>query len=268
MNQKRTEKNENAVGSVLKAIQILDCFTPDHPNLNLSQISKNLDIPKSTALNLIQTLESQGFLLRMKSGNNYQLGYKNMELGYRATTSLSILPYAIPIMEEVQEKTGEIIYLTTHINGRVFYLQCSYPSRPKVSYSVRGKMLPMHCTGCGKAMLTYLSHEFVQNVIDKHGLRAVTPNTITDPDRLFEELEITRQRGYARDFEEETIGVRCVGVAIRNTKGQAVGALSLSGSVLTMTDENADKFANLLSNACNLLSQQANLFPASQMDQV
>ena len=70
------------------------------------------------------------------------------------------------------------------------------------------------------------------------------------------------------DFEEETIGVRCVGVAIRNTKGQAVGALSLSGSVLTMTDENADKFANLLSNACNLLSQQANLFPASQMDQV
>ena len=268
MNHKRTEKNENIVGSVLKAIQILDCFHPDNPNLNLSQISKHLEIPKSTALNLIQTLESEGFLLRVKSGNTYQLGYKNIELGYRATTSLSILPYAIPIMEEVQEKTGEIIYLTTHINGQVFYLQCSYPSRPKVSYSVRGKMLPMHCTGCGKAMLSYLSQEFVQHVIDVHGLRAITPNTIIDPDQLFKELEITRQRGYARDNEEETLGVRCVGIAIRNTNGQAVGALSLSGSVLTMTDENADKFANLLSNACNLLSQHANLFPASLMDQV
>lgn len=191
-----------------------------------------------------------------------------MELGYRTLMGMSILPYAIPLMEEIQNKTGEIIYLTTHINGLVFYLQCIYPTKRTISYSVTGKTLPMHCTGCGKAMLTYLEQDHVQKIIGDHGLPMITPHTITNADQLFEDLKINRQRGYAIDNEEETLGVKCVGVAVRNTKGTAVGALSLSGSVLTMTAGKYDEYASLLSKASNLLSQQANLFPASLMNQV
>ncbi len=257
----------NTVNSVIKAMQILNCFTPAVPMLSLAQISKKLDIPKSTALNLIKTLESGGLILRAKDSSFYQLGYKNMELGYRTLMGLSILPYAIPIMEELQEKTGEIIYLTSHLNGLVFYLQCIYPSRPKVSYSVMGKTLPMHCTGCGKAMLTYLEQPTIDKIIEKYGLAMVTPHTITDPERLFQELEINRKRGYAVDNQEETLGVKCVAVAIRNTKGISVGALSLSGSVITLTPDKYDAYADLLSKASILLSGQANLFPASQMNQ-
>ncbi len=267
MHDSSSSETGHAVNSVVKAMQILNCFTPSVPMLSLAQISKQLDIPKSTALNLIKTLESGGLILRVKDSSSYQLGYKNMELGYRTLMGLSILPYAIPIMEEIQEKTGEIIYLTSHLNGLVFYLQCIYPSRPKVSYSVMGKTLPMHCTGCGKAMLTYLERSYIDKIIEKYGLSMVTPHTITDPDRLFKELEINQRRGYAIDNEEETLGVKCVGVAVRNTKGIAVGALSLSGSVITLTPDKYDAYADLLSKSCILLSQQANLFPASQMNQ-
>lgn len=79
-----------------------------------------------------------------------------MELSYCAHAAMPVIQYAVPVMEDLQVSTGEIIYLTSHIGGQVFYLECVYPSRRSVSYSVSGKTLPMHCTGCGKAMLSQM----------------------------------------------------------------------------------------------------------------
>ena len=189
-----------------------------------------------------------------------------MELGYRTMMGLAILPYAIPIMEEIQFRTGEIIYLTTHIEGKVFYMHCSYPNRPSVSYSVMGKMLPMHCTGCGKAMLTYLEEAFIQSIITTHGLPGFTPNTITTQRKLLENLAESRNRGYSIDDEEETLGVKCVAVAIRNANGNAVGAMSISGPPLSITSDKYSEYARLLSSASTILSQQAKLFPASMIN--
>lgn len=258
-------EHKNLVSSVIKAGQILDCFTPDNHQLNLTQISNKLNFPKSTTLNLLQTLEFGGFIIRVKDSNNYQLGYKNMELGYRTMTSLAILPYAIPLIEELQDRTNEIIYLTTHIEGKIFYLHCSYPNKPTVSYSVMGKMLPMHCTGCGKAMLSYLDIDYIDRIIKTYGLAQFTPNTITTKEALLENLEQSRNRGYAIDNQEETLGVKCVAVAIRNASGNSVGAISISGSALSMSQDKFDNYAALLSTSCTILSQQAKLFPASMI---
>lgn len=52
------------VKSVVKAIQILSCFTPEHPELSLADISSQLKIPKSTTLNLLRTLEDYDYISR------------------------------------------------------------------------------------------------------------------------------------------------------------------------------------------------------------
>lgn len=101
----------------------------------------------------------------------------------------------------------------------MFYLECVYPSRRSVSYSVSGKTLPMHCTGCGKAMLSQMPTDQVEAIIQKHGLPSFTQNTITDHDALMEQLAVCRRRGYALDNEEETMGVKCVAMAIRTSPG-------------------------------------------------
>ncbi len=252
------------VTATAKALKVLDCFTPSQTELTLAQISRLLEIPKSTLLNQIRTLEEAGFLMKVRDGQAYRLGYKIMELSYCAHTATPVMQYAIPVMEDLQVATGEIIYLTSHIGGRVFYLECVYPSRRSISYSVSGKTLPMHCTGCGKAMLSQMSTEQVEEIVQKHGLPLMTQNTITDQDKLMESLAAYRRKGYAVDNEEETMGVKCVAMAIRTSRGDVAGALSISGSTLSIRPDNIEQYAELLSRACNTLSQHAHLFPAIQ----
>ena len=254
------------VSATAKALKVLDCFTPTQTELTLAQISRLLNMPKSTLLNQIRTLEEAGLLMKTRDGQSYRLGYKIMELSYCAHMAMPVVQYAIPLMEELQAATGEIIYLTSHIGGLVFYMECVYPSRRSISYSVSGKTLPMHCTGCGKAMLSQMSTEQVEAIIQKHGLPAVTQNTITDHDQLMEVLAASRRRGYALDNEEETMGVKCVAMAIRTGRGDVAGALSISGSTLSIRQDNIEQYAQLLSRACNSLSQYAHLFPAIQLE--
>jgi DNA-binding IclR family transcriptional regulator len=253
-------KKTPRVSATAKALNILCCFSPSKLEITLAQFSKMLDMPKSTILNQLRTLEDAGMI--MKSSNQaYCLGYKIMNLSYCAHKAISISQYAIPVMEDLEVETGQNVYLTTHVEGQVFYLECVYPSRRLVSYSISGKLLPMHCTGCGKAMLSFMDRDRVEEIIKQHGLPRSTPNTITDKDKLFQILDSYRRMGYALDNEEESMGVRCVATAIRTGQGTVAGALSISGSVLSMKDDVLERYAVLLSKACNTLVPYAHLFP-------
>lgn len=111
-------------------------------------------------------------------------------------------------------------------------------------------------------MLSQMPTDQVEAIIQKHGLPSFTQNTITDHDALMEQLAVCRRRGYALDNEEETMGVKCVAMAIRTSRGDVAGALSISGSTLSIRSENIPQYAELLSRACNALSPYARMMPA------
>lgn len=257
-------RGEGTVNAVVKALHVLECFSASQGRLTLAQISHRLSLPKSTALNLIRTLEQAGYLLR-GGDQTYQLGYKTLELSYCLRATMPVVQYTIPFMEELQIQTGETIYLTSHVNGRVLYLEAMYPSIRIGNYSITGKTLPMHCTGCGKAMMAYLPEDELERVLAHNPLVRCTPNTITDPDKLREELANIRRRGYATDVEEETPGAKCVGVSIRDNTGYPVAALSVSGTVMSVRDDKLDNYARMLDRVSHVLAGNASQFPAAQM---
>lgn len=250
------------VNSVVKAIGILECFSPGQRELSLSQISRQLGLPKSTALNLIRTLESRGYLLYSHNAQTYQLGYNVMTLSYNLRTSMPIIQYALPFLEELQVKTGENIYLTSHVDGQVLYLEGVYPSIRIGNYSVAGKRLPMHCTGCGKAMLAYLPEDEYEAVIARWGLPGITPHTITTRKDLDAEMRAIRARGYATDSEEESLGVRCVAVPIRDSSGYPCGAVSISGTNISMREDTQEEYAKMVARVCSVMINNAHQLPA------
>lgn len=252
------------VNSVYKAICVLECFSPEQPILSLAQISHQLSLPKSTVSNLIKTLEQVGYLVRCAGDQGYRLGYKILGLSYSLRSSIPVVQYALPFLEDIQLQTGEIVYLTTHIEGRSLYLEGVYPSRRMEKYSISGKTLPMHCTGGGKAAMAHLPKSEVEQIIEKWGLPASTKNTITTPDQLFKHLEEIKIRGYALDQEEESPGVKCIAKAIRNNDGYATAAISISGTTMSMRDELLPEYAQILDRVCNTLMSHANQFPAGE----
>lgn len=259
-------ENDKKVNSTAKALKILDCFTENQAEYTLSQLSRKMNMPKSTLLNHLRTMEEDGFLLKSDSNQTYRLGYKIMHLAYELRIATPIIQYALPILEEIQQTTGEFVYLTTMLDGMVFYLECMYPTVRSVGYSVSGKMLPMHCTSCGKAMLSKMPREEVLKIIEKKGLPRITEHTITDRDELLKELDATNERGYAIDVQEETIGVKCIAMPIMAPSGKVAGAISISGSCISMKDSLYPEYAKILSRSCNSLARYSNLFPAIMMD--
>ncbi len=163
-------------------------------------------------------------------------------------------------MEEVVELTGETVYLTTHIGGKLFYLECVYPSHRPTSYSIEGRTLPLHCTASGKAMMSYMSQEQINRILDQNGMPQLTQNTIISKEQFLQELELCKSRGFAIDNEEQSIGVRCIAVAVRNQVGKPVGALSISGSTITIIDEKIPQYIEYLARASNSLSSSSHLF--------
>lgn len=264
-NPDASHKTPGLVNSVKKALQILECFTENQRELTLSQISSQLQMPKSTVLNLIRTLEANGYLLHTANAQTYQLSYKMMTLSYNIRASMPIAQIATPLLEELQVKTGENIYLTSHLDGQVFYLDGAYPSIRMANYSVSGRRLPMHSTGCGKAMLAYLPEAELEQVIEHWGLPMVTQNTITDRETLDKELALIRQRGYAIDNEEATLGIKCVAVSVRSPDGYPAGALSISGTTMSIRDELVEEYAKMLSRVSSILIGHASWFPAMQV---
>lgn len=263
ISDKQNAKNDPSwvVNSVVNSLRVLKCFTDSSPEWTLSQLAQALKMPKSTLLNMLRTLEIFGIITKNETNQSYRLGLELLEMGYSVRKSIPIIQYAIPLMEELQEKTNKIIYFTIPKKGKALYLEGIYPTKRTISYSVTGKTLPMHCTGCGKAMLSQMPEEDVKKIIDCYGLQRFTPATITDYGALMKTLYQDRERGYSIDRGEETPGVKCVAVAIKGRE-QVLGALSISGSTMSMQDEDLPLYAEMLANATHMLSMKADAFPA------
>jgi DNA-binding IclR family transcriptional regulator len=98
-------------------------------------------------------------------------------------------------------------------------------------------MNPLHCTALGKALLAFGDLELPPT------LEAFTPRTITDPDRLRQDLEQVRGQGYAVDDEEFDLGVRCIAVPVFDFRGKATGSIGISGPATRVTPERLSELA-------------------------
>lgn len=248
------------INTVIKAASILKMFTGKNPKWSYNQLVQETKMPKSTLSNTLKTLEYTRLLEKDAHTQLYHLGLEILEMSYSARKAFSIIEIAMPFLDDLQQKTGEIVYFTVPKDGKVLYLEASYPASKSVAYSVTGKTLNMHCTGVGKAMLSKMSLEDVKKIVDYYGLPRYTSTTITEYEALINELEAIRQRGYAIDNGEEAYGVRCIAAPIVSGD-HVIGAISISGSTLSMKDENFDAYASMLMEVANTLAQSADKFP-------
>ena len=114
----------------------------------------------------------------------------------------------------------------------------------------------LHSTAAGKAFLAALPREEVDTIIDQRGLKRFTRNTITDQERLHNELERIRAHGFAFDDREQFDGVRCVATTITADSGDLLGAISISAPIERMDDHRfRDELPELLRNVAQIIKR-------------
>lgn len=193
----------------------------------MRELSARAGVSRSTTHRLVTELLEWGALERGKRG--VRLGIKLFELGTMAPTQGTIREAASPFLHTLNEVTRLTANLAIREGAHVVYLEKISSRSLRVPHSRLGGRAALHATGLGKAILAFeRSTEIAQ--YGSAPLAAITSKTITDEAVLRGELATIRRSGVAYDVEESLLGLFCVAAPIRDAKGSAIAALSVTGA--------------------------------------
>ena len=216
--------------SLENALRILKEFSMEEPEWRLIDIAEKLQIGKSTAHRLLQTLESEGFVHKNPKTNEYSLGVSVLKLTDTVVDQIKILKEASPVLKRLTEKTGESSHIGILEGREIFYLhkeECHFPVK---LLSHLGKTNPIHCTSLGQAFLAFQSDLLVDAILSTD-LTKYTKHTLTDKGLIRKKLKEIQKNGYAVSDQELHEGVVSIGAPVYNIKGEVFSSINIAGPV-------------------------------------
>jgi DNA-binding IclR family transcriptional regulator len=241
----KKDKQDYRIQSVDHALGILEAFLGDEEEYGVTELSRKLDLPKNNIFRLLATLENRGFVEQNRSSGNYCLGIKTFEIGQVFRRRMGLLKQARPVLEDLEGKCDETVYLGVMQEGMVVYVDMVETDCPVRIVPKLGRRVPAYCTAIGKAQLAHESIDKLEPIIDKVGFSHQAKNTIGDKETLLKHLQEVVKNGYAVDNEEYEEGVVCVGAPVFDYTKRVVAGVCISTPVLRVSPE---RIENELSN--------------------
>jgi DNA-binding IclR family transcriptional regulator len=214
--------------SVRKAITLLRA-TADDRSANVSSLARAAGLPRATALRMIQTLEQEGFLLRIPGDDRVLLGPELLRLARDADEQVLLREVARPVIADLVGAVRETVTLSVVApDGDLdLVVQVDAPAQLRPQSWV-GQRFPLHASASGKALLATYDDERLERFLAEP-LARFTPSTITSAEALRAELRRVREQRYAVSLDEEEDGLSGISTAIRGPGDQLLGVLSLGG---------------------------------------
>lgn len=237
-----------------KAFSVLDIFLKNNAPMSMTEISEELGLYPSTIHRILDTLKYGGFVEQDSSTQKYQLGLKLIELGMAKLNQINLVKEAMPLLKELSKKINETVHLAILENNEVLYLAKEESSQTIRMISYVGKRAPLHCTSLGKVLLAFLHSDERKNILNRIELSKLTENTITNKNKLMEELNRIKQKGFALDREENEKFVRCIAAPIKNYQGKVIAAASISGPSYRINECNQNPLKEEIISTCQKIS--------------
>ncbi len=242
------------VKSAARTVEILE-FLAARQNrpVRLRELSEALGVPRSSLHALLRTLTTYGWVRADSTGTLYGIGIRALLAGTTYLDTDPYLPLVTPFLDELREHLDETFHYGRMDGQDVVYLATRESSQYLRPYSRVGRRLPAYATSLGKAILADMPEEQRRRHVPAD-LSPLTAHTITDPDALREELHLTRQRGFAVDNEENTVGLRCFAVALHYAE-PATDAISVSIPMARLNAERESEVVEALRQVSDKISR-------------
>jgi DNA-binding IclR family transcriptional regulator len=247
-----------SVNAVDRALDILLCFSEEHPKLSLSQIAGQLNLPKSTIHRHLATLENKRFISRDNNTGRYSLGLRFVEMAALILQGTGFQLWTQPHLERLSVESGETVDLAVMDGNYVTYLQVIESShRVKIAAAV-GQRLPAYCTASGKAFLAFLPDDRVSEILSEEMIRYTEKTCVSLP-KLYEDLQITYERGFAISEQEFENDINAVAAPILDESGYPVAAIAVVGPSYRLSREQMNRLGNSIQVATNAIAREGGL---------
>lgn len=240
------EEAPAGVGSILKALRVLEEIVDGSSPASVAQIATTLNFSKPTTHRIASFLEESGFLEREPGGRRFIESQRLIDLALKIILAAAQRPNRRSILNWVVEQTGETCNFGIMHRGELIYLDRVEAEWPLGLRFEPGSRVPLHCTAIGKLVLSMMPAKSLDSLLKTIRLTKYTDSTIVDKDALSANLAEIRKAGVSIDNQEFMYGVVCVAVPVFDPSGRMRAGLAISAPEARMRVEGAMEHAPLL----------------------
>lgn len=231
-------KNQYILQSVDNTLILIELLAKEE-KLGIAEISRKLNIGKSTVFRMLATLENKKFVNKTFDGK-YELGIKFAHYGSIVVERQDFTKIARPYLSQLRDQFNETTHLAVLDDDFYILFVVKEKSNTSIQMSSNiGVKLPAYNTAVGKAILTFLPDDVIEDYLSNVEFVKKTYSTISDSISLKKELQKIRRLGFSEDLEESEMGLTCFAAPVRNIKGEVIAAVSISGPSVRMEKNRA-----------------------------
>jgi DNA-binding IclR family transcriptional regulator len=211
-------KKRNGIQVIARAAAILRTLRDAPEGLSLSQIAKQIELPRSTVQRIVESLDHENLVISASLSKGVRLGPALISLA--AATRFEITEIARNTIQQIARDSREAVALSLCSGSKIIFVDqvaSTYDLRVDVPI---GHSLPMHSTAPGKAVMAAMDEDALEKLQARLNLIKFTTNTITTWSAMEKELERVRKSGVAFDIEETSLGISSIGVALTLRHGE------------------------------------------------
>ncbi|MEW6671362.1 MAG: IclR family transcriptional regulator [Thermodesulfobacteriota bacterium] len=206
-------KGYKPVPAIEKCFSMLDLFVKTKHPLGISDISRALDLHKSTVFNILYTLVDLG-ILEQENGSKFRFGTKLYLMGKAAGTSSELISTVHPYLDEINRKTKLTAFLGMRSGLRAIILdKVDSAFDIKISSEI-GMRIPLLAGAGGKVLLAQLPDDEIEDILSKNELKSFTRFSCTNKKKYLQMIQKIREEGIAVDKEEYIEGICALAVPL------------------------------------------------------
>jgi len=222
-------ESKYAIDAAVKTLQVLFSFRHVPHSFSIAEVERRVGFSKNQVFRCLKSLEEFG-VVRVDTAGKYRLTPLIRQIAYVGEQDAPLEEVAAPIMERLQQITGETVNLCSLVDEQTVIIARRH-SNHGVRLTVQlGQRSTLHAGANPKAILAFLPMETQEKVISMLPmLRKYTDRTASDPDAFRRELAEIRMRGFSISDEDFELGARGVGAPIFGEDGRVIGGISAGG---------------------------------------
>lgn len=251
------QNGNETIKMVERALSVLDTLRSSTIPIGVNDIAKLCSLNPSTAFRILKTLETTGWVFQCNDGR-YIPGQKISFMTEKNNLYLALKEVAAYTMNQYTQKYDRAMNLIVRDENVCYILQQSRTKNLVDYVPPLHASMPFYACAGGKILLSELPIFLADKIIESCNMVALTPHTITNPEKFWQELRTVAKQGYALDHMESSESGSCIAVAVRDHEGTIIAALSFSGFIGVQDTDTLLEYVPALREASREIS--SNLF--------
>lgn len=248
------------IPNVNRALRVLEHLSTRQDGGSITEIAKDLELPKNSVFRIVRTLAASGYL--DEHDKSYRLSPKILSLGYAAVQSTHLISACMDEMRSLRDEINETIFVGALSEGKVVILE-QLASFQLVKFTIEiGHKVPIHASAPGKVFLSFLPPAEQKELLAHIAFTRFNDRTIPGMKAMLQEIEKVQGQGYALDLGEEVGEIWCAASPVFDYREYPIASIWLSGPEFRMSKLDLARVGSLVREHALRISKQFGYDPS------